>query len=126
MTVEARIQEYYETLRAGEPLSPFFAAGEDVVKFGITERLTGFEEIEAGLRDQTRTTTDWTVESSNLRVVERTDHAWSSDDVAMAWTHVPTDRELAFDTRWSGTLERRDGAWLFVGMHVSTVPEDAF
>jgi len=126
MTVEARIREYYEALRAGEPLSPFFAAGEDVVKFGITERLTGFEEIEAGLRDQTRTTTDWTVESSNLRVVERADHAWFSDDVAMAWTHVPTDRGLAFDTRWSGTLERRDGAWLFVGMHVSTVPEDAF
>jgi hypothetical protein len=123
MDAEDRIRDYYEALRAGEPLSPFFAGDRTVVKFGITERLTGYEEISAGLREQTETTADWSVESRALRVVEREDHAWFSDDVAMSWYDVESDRERAFDSRWSGTLERRDGEWLFVGMHVSTVPE---
>ncbi|MDQ2054157.1 nuclear transport factor 2 family protein [Halobellus sp. H-GB7] len=122
-TAEARIREYYEALRNGEPLYPFFADCPDVVKFGITERLTGYEEIEAGLREQTATTADWTAESRNLRVVERDDHAWFSDDVRMAWHDVAADREYDFDSRWSGTLEREGNEWLFVGMHVSAVPD---
>ena len=129
-SAEDRIREYYETLRSGEPLYPFFAEGQTVVKFGITEKLTGYEEIEAGLREQTATTADWTVDSRDRRVVERADHAWFSDDVGMTWYDVAADRECAFDSRWSGTLERRESdgeeasaEWLFVGMHVSAVPE---
>ena len=129
-TAEDRIREYYETLRDGKPLYPFFAEDPTVVKYGITEKLTGYEEIEAGLREQTATTEDWTVDSRDLRVVERGDHAWFSDDVGMAWYDAEADREYDFDSRWSGTLERRErderetsAEWLFVGMHVSAVPE---
>ncbi|KZN22463.1 hypothetical protein A4G99_19825 [Haladaptatus sp. R4] len=120
---EATVREYYEALREGEPLPPFFAADESLVKFGISERLVGYEAVAEGLRDQTRESEDWTVTSSDLRVTERDRHAWFSDDVHMAWTDIDTDTETGtrreFDTRWSGTLEERDGEWLFVGMHVS-------
>ena len=122
MTARERILEYYDALRAGDPLAPFFAESPSVVKFGITERLTGYEEIEAGLREQTRTTTDWTVESGALRVSDRPDHAWFSDDVFMSWVDTTDDREYAFDSRWSGTLHAHEDEWKFVGMHVSTTP----
>ncbi|MFB6301403.1 MAG: nuclear transport factor 2 family protein [Haloferacaceae archaeon] len=138
MSAEATVRDYYEALRRGDPLPPYFAGtggepdggtGEDaggresgapVVKYGIGERLVGYAEVAAGLREQTRTTADWTVESAALRVTERAEHAWFSDEVRMAWTDLDADRERTFETRWSGTLERRDGAWRFVGMHVST------
>ncbi|WP_336025294.1 nuclear transport factor 2 family protein [Halobellus salinisoli] len=127
MSVEDRICEYYDALRAGEPLYPFFADDSSVVKYGITEKLTGYEEVKTGLREQTETTEGWTVESRALRVVERDRHAWFSDDVGMAWSDVESGREYDFDSRWSGTLERRESGagreWLFVGMHVSAVPE---
>ena len=129
-TAADRVRDYYEALRTGEPLSPFFAESPDVVKFGITEKLTGYEEIASGLREQTATTEDWTVDSRDLRVVERDDHAWFSDEVGMAWHDVDAGREYSFDSRWSGTLERRTGdesggsaEWFFVGVHVSAVPE---
>ncbi|MFA1611399.1 nuclear transport factor 2 family protein [Halobellus rubicundus] len=134
-TAADRIRAYYDALRSGEPLSPFFARDDDIVKYGITEKLTGYDEIEAGLRAQTRTTADWTVESDALSVTERDDHAWFSDDVQMAWRDVESGREYDFESRWSGTLERRaregdadgvgdeaDSTWRFVGMHVSAVP----
>ncbi len=48
----------------------------------------------------------------------------------MAWRDLETDTRYEFETRWSGTLERRPDAqwgghgpatpWRFVGMHVST------
>lgn len=126
MSAAATVREYYEALRRGDPLPPYFAgdggrgdAETPVVKYGIGERLVGYEAVAAGLREQTRTTAGWTVESAALRVGERPEHAWFSDEVYMAWTDLAADRERAFDTRWSGTLERRDGAWRFVGMHVS-------
>lgn len=133
MDAEASVRAYYDTLRAGEPLYPFFAREENTVKFGIGERLTGYAEIREGLRKQTETTTDWSVDSERL-VVEQADdgaHAWFSDDVFMAWSDLERDARREFDTRWSGTLQRRpdapwDGpgesetAWRFVGMHVST------
>ena len=127
-TAEDRIREYYEALRSGEPLAPFFAETPSAVKYGITEKLSGFAEIEAGLRAQTESTEHWAVESRDLRVTERGDHAWFADDVRLAWEDATTDRAFDFDTRWSGTLERRrrgEGAvrWQFVGMHVSAVPE---
>lgn len=127
MDAEATIRAYYDSLRHGEPLAPFFAEremeSENIVKFGISERLTGYEEISDGLREQTRTTDGWTVESTALRVHERDDHAWFSDDVFMAWTDVERRIRYEFDTRWSGTLERHEGKWRFVGMHVSTARE---
>ncbi|PSP83422.1 hypothetical protein BRC83_06950 [Halobacteriales archaeon QS_1_68_17] len=145
MDAHATIGAYYDALRAGEPLAPFFADSESVVKFGISERLTGHGELAAGLRAQTETTTGWTVESEALSVTARDCHAWFSDDVRMAWTDTTAGIRYDFDTRWSGTLERAgedrereqkrerqedagdtgsgtDGQreWEFVGMHVST------
>jgi len=126
MDAAATIRAYYDALRAGEPLAPFFARDEEIVKFGIGERLEGFSAIEAGLRAQTETTEGWTVESDRLRVTEREAHAWFSDSVYMAWTDRERGVRFEFDSRWSGTLERRPEAaelpetpWRFVGMHVS-------
>jgi len=120
MDAEETIRDYYEALRRGEPLYPYFAERPDVVKFGVGERLVGYDAVAEGLREQTRTTTDWTVESGALRVVDDDCHAWFSDSVHMAWTDREADHEYSLPTRWSGTLERREGEWLFVGMHVST------
>lgn len=129
MDAEATIRVYYEALESGEPLYPFFADAPSTVKFGIGERLTGYEEIRDGLRNQTAKTDGWVADSNRLVVTERDDHAWFSDDVFMAWTDIEQGIRYEFDTRWSGTLERRhDSAddvdpatpWRFVGMHVST------
>jgi len=121
MNAAATVREYYESLRRGEPLYPYFAERSDVVKFGVGERLAGYDAIAEGLREQTRTTEDWGVESQALHVVERGDYAHFSDSVFLSWTDREADHEYALSTRWSGTLERRpDDEWLFVGMHVST------
>lgn len=125
MTPEETVRSYYDALRAGDPLAGFFAESPDVVKFGIGERLTGHGEIARGLREQTRTTEDWTVESRALRTVTRGDHAAFSDDVRMEWFDAESLREHAYETRWSGTLARTDdGEWTFLGMHVSAGVED--
>lgn len=127
MDARRTVNDYYGALRAGEPLGPYFAderAGDDpFVKFGISERLTGSEQIRAGLRAQTERTTDWAVTSHALRVCERNHHAWFSDDVSMAWTDTKTTIRYEFDSRWSGTLEHTSDGWQFVGMHVSTADE---
>ncbi|MEF8901993.1 MAG: nuclear transport factor 2 family protein [Halovenus sp.] len=127
MDARTTVEAYYESLRAGEPLGPYFAderAGDDAfVKFGISERLVGSEQIRAGLRTQTGTTTDWDVTSHALRVCERDRHAWFSDDVSMAWTDTGVARRYEFETRWSGTLETGSDGWQFVGMHVSTADQ---
>ena len=128
MDAEATVRAYYDALRAGDPLYPFFARDESMVKFGIGERLTGYEAVSEGLRAQTETTEEWAVESDRLVVTERDDYAWFSDDVFMAWTDTERTVRYEFETRWSGTMERREGApeasldtdWRFVGMHVST------
>lgn len=128
------VEEYYEALRRDEPLYPYFAERGDVVKFGVSERLTGYEAVAEGLREQTRTTEDWQVESNDLRVTHRDSVAWFTDEVALEWTDSDSDRK-SFDTRWSGVLERDDGDvgknpsgtaggtagthWRFVQMHVS-------
>jgi hypothetical protein len=103
------VRAYYDALRAGDPLGPFFADGEPTVKYGISERLVGRTAVVAGLADQTATTTDWTVESRALRVTERASHAWTSDEVRLAWTDADGGR-YDYETRWSGTLERRSGS----------------
>ena len=149
-TAEATILEYYDALRAGEPIHPFFAGSGPVVKVGIGERMVGAGAVAEGLREQTRTTTDWVVESRDLYVgtvggadetVEDVDepggaeptYAWFGDEVFMGWTDTERTIRFEFDTRWSGALARTAGAseggddagpaWRFVEMHVSTPGE---
>lgn len=119
MSADARIEEYYESLRRGDPLAPFFLESPATVKVGIGERLLGHESVAAGLREQSRTTEDWTVESADLRVETDGDAAWFADAVRMGWDDAPDDRRLQFETRWTGTLVRRDDEWFFATMHVS-------
>jgi hypothetical protein len=121
-TATETVEAYYGTLSSGESLAPFFAERSDLVKFGISERLEGFPEVERGLREQTETTTDWSVESRSLIVREADRCAWFSDEVRMGWTDLETEERREFDTRWSGML-RRDDRWRFVGLHVS-VPRE--
>lgn len=138
MNVEDTVLAYYEALRRGEPLPPFFLERPDVVKFGISERLEGYGAIADGLRAQTETTEGWIVESSNLVAAQHGDDGWFSDEVFMGWTSRERNVRYEFDTRWSGTLVRveatADGAatgddatapgeWRFAGMHVSTARE---
>lgn len=122
-TAEATVEDYYEALRRGEPLGPYFAESPAVTKFGISERLSGGEAVAEGLREQTRRTADWTVRSTDLQVTEREEYAWFSDIVDLAWTDTAGDTDRSFRTRWSGTLEREGDEWRFVGMHVSTARE---
>lgn len=121
MTPDETVEAYYDALRSGEPLGPFFVESPDVVKFGIGERLVGYAEVADGLQAQTARTRDWTVESEALRVVEREDHAAFSDDVRLAWYDAKTYADHDYETRWSGTLTRTEGQreWKFLGMHVS-------
>lgn len=115
---EETVRAYYAALRGGEPLAPFFAPRDDVVKVGISERLVGHGTVAAGLREQTRTTTDWRVDSHDLRVRRNGPVAWFSDRIDLVWTDTDRGVRHSFETRWSGTLER-DDRWQFVGMHVS-------
>jgi len=121
--VVAAVREYYEALRSGEPLAPFFFEDATTAKVGVSERLVGHEAVTEGLREQTRRTTDWTVESHDLAAGRRGDAGWFTDRVAMAWTDG--DDEYAFDTRWTGALVREVGDpqtghhWPFVDLHVS-------
>ncbi|WP_254534959.1 nuclear transport factor 2 family protein [Halomarina litorea] len=131
MDIEDTVRAYYDTLRRGGSLPPFFLESPDVVKYGLSERLAGYDAVVEGLREQTRTTEGWTVESRNLVVGERDDHGWFSDQVSLAWTDLDRNVRFEFDTRWSGTLVRvvatdeTDGPspWRFAGMHVSTAQE---
>jgi hypothetical protein len=120
MSAEGTVEDYYEALRSGDPLAPFFADRETTVKFGISETLRGGPEVAEGLRTQTATTTGWHVESRHLVVGEREGWAFFTDEVFMAWTDTEKRVRYEFETRWSGTLERHDGGWRFVAMHVST------
>lgn len=122
MSAENQVEEYYDALRSGDSLVPFFTKEQGLVKCGISERLVGYEAVTEGLREQTETTSDWTVESRDLRVSERESVAWFADEVRMAWT-TADGTEHDFETRWSGTLERQESEWLFVGMHVSVARE---
>jgi len=121
-SAEDTVEAYYQTLRNGDPLGPFFADEPGVVKFGIAEKLAGYDAIIDGLADQTATTTDWTVESRDRHVTERQDFAWYHDDVHLSWTDTDTGQLHDFETRWSGTL-RADKNWQFVTLHVSSKEE---
>lgn len=119
MAVEDCIREYYAALRDGGDLTAFFRDDPALVKFGISDRLWGYDAVAEALRDQTQTTTEWTVESRRLRIGQRGSTAWFSDEVRMEWTNIDSEARHGFDSRWSGTLTREDGEWAFVGMHVS-------
>jgi hypothetical protein len=115
------IETYYQHLRDGDPLAPFFADAETTVKFGVSEALWGGDSVADGLRAQTDTTADWAVDSQHLTVDDRAEVAWFADEVGLSWTDTDRNVRHEFDTRWSGTLKRvADGRWYFVGMHVST------
>ena len=148
-SAEGTIREYYDALGAGEPLHPFFAERGPIVKVGIGERMVGADAVADGLREQTRTTTGWEVESRDLHVdsVGVTDRnsddggvkyladdpqegddvkptfAWFGDDVFMGWMDTERGIRFEFDTRWSGAMARLEGEWRFVEMHVSTAGE---
>lgn len=128
MDVERFVETYYDALRDGEPLAPFFADRADVVKVGISERLVGADSVANGLASQTARTTAWAIESRDLQATTDDDHGWFADDVLVAWTDTERSVRYEFDSRWSGTVARlgdRDAAderfdgWRFVGMHVS-------
>lgn len=119
MSAVDAVREYYESLERGEPLYPYFVEADDVVKFGVSETLVGYDAVAEGLREQSRTTTDWTVESTDLRVLETDESTAFADAVRLAWTDTDEEERYEFETRWSGTLTRRDEEWLFAGMHVS-------
>lgn len=119
MSPEGTVRDYYDALRAGDPLHPFFYESPTTVKFGIGETLSGYDAVESGLREQTAATTDWTVESDALVAGGDGDSAWFADRVHMAWTDTDADVDHAYDTRWSGSMLRVDGRWAFTGMHVS-------
>lgn len=132
-TAEAVVEDYYDALRRGEALERYFLEDASTVKFGISEALFGYDAVADALRTQTETTEDWTVESGRLTVAEGGEYATFADEVTMAWTDTEDGTERRFETRWSGTLVRREApdgdssvnrtdgpAWLFRTMHVST------
>lgn len=123
MSAESVVRDYYEALRRGEPLYPYFAETEAVWKGAISTEYAGYDAVAEALREQSRTTEDWSVESHALSVTERDSFATFSDQVEMAWAETETDARHEFETRWSGTLvpvgegEERD--WAFEILHVS-------
>ncbi|SHH36435.1 nuclear transport factor 2 family protein [Halobaculum gomorrense] len=123
MSPEETVGAYYDALRAGEALAPFFVESPATVKVGISERLVGYAEVAKGLREQTRTTEEWTVESHDLRVVKRDEAAAVSDAVSLTWYDAEAFAEHSFETRWSGTLLPTDDGWAFAGLHVSAASD---
>lgn len=121
-SAEAAVRDYYDALREGDPLAPYFRDDESTVKFGISESLFGGGEVTAALETQTETTADWSVESETLVVDERDAFATFADEVVMAWTDTASGERHRFDSRWSGTLVRGSddsSDWQFAVMHVS-------
>lgn len=137
MSAEDAVLDYYEALRRGEPLYPYFDESRTTWKAAISTTYDGYDAVAEGLREQSRTTGDWTVESHALRTVERNGWATMTDAVTLAWTRgertgetdasadSDTHRGAAgseheHETRWSGVLVEHDGEWLFEQLHVST------
>lgn len=135
MAVAPLVRDYYSVLRDEDPLYPYFRESPATVKYGISETLRGYDAVAEGLREQTRTTTDWTVESRNLTAGTRDGPeqsaggatgngggdggaacGWFADDVFMTWTDTDRRTSYEFETRWTGTVV--DGE--FAAVHVST------
>jgi len=124
---EAVVRDYYDALRNGDPLAPYFRDDDSTVKFGIGESLFGGGAVAAALEEQTETTADWTIESRHLVVDEREAFATYADEVTMAWTDTDSGDRRRFDSRWSGTLVPADDSsapdWRFALVHVSAPHE---
>jgi hypothetical protein len=125
MTVEEIVRDYYEALRRGEPLYPYFAERPETWKAAISAEYEGYDAVAEALREQTRVTENWTVESRGLSVVEREAYARFTDRVRLAWTRTDDGERVEYDTRWSGVLEPvgDEGEWAFVQLHVSAPHE---
>lgn len=122
MNPEETVRDYYEALRRGEPLYPYFVERPETWKAAISTEYSGYDAVSEALREQSRTTDEWTVESEALSVTDRGELALFDDAVRLAWTDVQTGERFGFDTRWSGALEPLDGddvEWGFVQLHVS-------
>lgn len=63
MSAEETVLDYYEALRRGEPLYSYFAEDADTWKAAISAEHEGYDAVAEALREQTRVTGDWTVES---------------------------------------------------------------
>lgn len=126
MTAEETVLDYYEALRRGEPLYPYFAERPETWKAAITAEYEGYDAVAEALREQTRVTENWTVESQGPSVVERDGVARFTDAVRLAWTRTEDRERVEYDTRWSGVLEPvgDEGEWAFVHLHVSAPRED--
>jgi len=126
MTAEETVLDYYEALRRGEPLYPYFAERPETWKAALTAEYEGYDAVAEALREQTRVTEDWSVESRGLSVVERDGVARFTDAVRLAWTRTEDRERVDYDTRWSGVLEPvgDEGEWAFVQLHVSAPVED--
>jgi hypothetical protein len=120
MSAEVAVADYYEALRRGEPLYPYFFESSETYKAAISTSYRGYDEVAEALREQTRATTDWVVDSTDLSVVERDDWAAFNDAVTLAWTSTDDEERHEYETRWSGTLEAHGDEWLFLELHVST------
>ena len=123
MTPEETVRAYYDSLRAGEALAPFFVESPATVKVGLSERLVGYAEIANALREQTRTTDDWSVRSHDLQLVERDGGVDVADAVSLSWYDGEAFVERSFETHWSGKLVPTDDGWAFAGMHVSAATD---
>lgn len=99
------VLEYYESLRRGEPLYPYFLEDAGTTKIGVGETLRGYEAVAEGLLEQTRSTDSWSVRSHRLAVSDRDTHATFVDRVDLEWRDTVRDEWRSFDTRWTGTLE---------------------
>lgn len=125
-SAEDAVRDYYDALREGDPLTPYFRDDESTVKFGISEALFGGDEVATALETQTETTADWSIVSETLVVDERDAFATFADEVVMAWTDTTSGDRYRFDSRWSGTLVRGpddSSDWQFDVMHVSAPHE---
>lgn len=129
---EEVVHDYYDALRDGDPLEPYFLQDESTVKFGISESLFGGSDVANALEEQTETTESWTVVSKHLVTKEWDGFATFADEVTMTWTDAECGDQNRFDSRWSGTLIERlsdpDGQnggpnWQFTLMHVSAPHE---
>jgi|AntRauTorcE11898_2_1112593.scaffolds.fasta_scaffold01449_2 hypothetical protein len=134
MSAEDAVLDYYEALRRGEPLYSYFVESPDAHKVAVSTAYDGYEAVAEALREQTRTTTDWVVDSAGPSVLAGDEWASFHDDVSLAWTETVKDEESRhesdaeesrheFETRWTGTLVERDGEWLFLELHVSAPTE---
>ncbi|MGM0604932.1 MAG: nuclear transport factor 2 family protein [Halobacteriota archaeon] len=125
MTATSTIEAYYDALRCGEPLTPFFLEAPSTVHIDVGETLVGYANVADTLATQTDRTSEWTLDTAGPSVTERDSFAWFHDEVTLGWVDERTHTDHQYETRWTGTLEYRDrnNGWRFVSLHVSVPVE---